>query len=299
MSTILLGVHDGPVATLLPPRATHPAPDDDAAALTAAWLPLPATPEPAIGTRAVGVVVPYDFALDRELWRWVPDDVALHLTRTPYQPLPVGLEQAEAVGAPAVVARAARDLRVVAPDVIAYGCTSGSFVAGPDGERAITAAVHAEGIGTALTTSGALVTALHHLGATRVAVGTPYDGATSGRLADFLTSSGVRVVGRAHLGLTGRIWAVPYDLTRTLVRAAVRDAADTVGGCEAVVLSCTNLPTYDVIADLEEELDVAVVSANQATVWAALRALHLDAVGPGQRLLGPGTTAGASARVGA
>ena len=30
----------------------------------------------------IGVVIPYDFALDRELWRWVPAQVSLHLTRT-------------------------------------------------------------------------------------------------------------------------------------------------------------------------------------------------------------------------
>ena len=31
----------------------------------------------------IGVVIPYDFALDRELWRWVPAQVSLHPTRTP------------------------------------------------------------------------------------------------------------------------------------------------------------------------------------------------------------------------
>lgn len=248
-------------------------------------LPLPTDPEPAVGTRAVGVVVPYDFALDRELWRWVPDHVALHLTRTGYEPLPVGLAQARAVGAPAVVAAAARDLRVVAPDVVAYGCTSGSFVDGPAGERAITTAIHAEGIGAAVTTSGALLTALTELGAHRVAVATPYDTETSAGLAAFLRAGGLAVDGTAHLGLTGRIWAVPYTTTRGLVRHAV---AACTGPCDAVVVSCTNLPTYDVIADLEAELGVAVVSANQATVWAALRLLDVAAVGPGQRLIDAG-----------
>jgi len=41
---------------------------------------------PVVGVGA-GVVVPYDFALDRELWRWVPEDVSLHVTRTAYSPL--------------------------------------------------------------------------------------------------------------------------------------------------------------------------------------------------------------------
>ena len=48
--------------------------------------PLPA-PVPPLPQTGIGIVAPYDFALDRELWRWVPDDVTLHVTRTPYAPL--------------------------------------------------------------------------------------------------------------------------------------------------------------------------------------------------------------------
>jgi maleate isomerase len=47
--------------------------------------------------RGVGVVAPFDFALDRELWRWVPDDMSLHLTRTPYVPVEVSLDLARLV----------------------------------------------------------------------------------------------------------------------------------------------------------------------------------------------------------
>ncbi|MFF7902147.1 hypothetical protein ACIP4X_26260 [Streptomyces sp. NPDC088817] len=30
--------------------------------------------------RGVGVVAPFDFALDRELWRWVPDEFSCRAT---------------------------------------------------------------------------------------------------------------------------------------------------------------------------------------------------------------------------
>jgi maleate isomerase len=63
------------------------------------------------------------------------------------------------------------------------------------------------------------------------------------------------------------------------VRRADRPDAD------AIVVSCTNVPTYDLIAPLEAELGKPIVSANQVTMWAALRAVGLSAVGPGQRLL--------------
>jgi maleate isomerase len=57
------------------------------------------------------------------------------------------------------------------------------------------------------------------------------------------------------------------------------------GAADALFISCTNLPTYDVIPQLEAELRIPVISANQVTMWAALRRLGTRAVGPYQALL--------------
>jgi maleate isomerase len=225
-----------------------------------------ASPSSAAEQVGIGVVVPYDMALDRELWRWAPDDVSLLFTRTPYAPLPVTVEMAEHVGDVDVVQQAALDLLAVSPAVLAYACTSGSFVRGLDGERALVDAMLQAGAPSAVTTSGALVEALRHLGVTRVAIATPYDAEMTVLLAGFLAAAGVQVLGEAHLGLTGQVWRVPYARTREAVRRA--DSPDA----EAVVVSCTNLPTYDLIPQLEAEIGKPVVSANQATMWAALLA---------------------------
>ena len=234
---------------------------------------------PVVGVGA-GVVVPYDFALDRELWRWAPEDVTLHLGRTAYSALPVTVEQAEVIGDKDAVARCTRDLSAVEPAVIAYACTSGSFVAGRAGERALVASMLGAGAPAAVTTSGALLEALSAQDVTRLAVATPYDAAVTARLHGFLEEAGVRVTGSVHLGLSGRIWTVPYAVTAALVR----DAA--AAGGEAVFVSCTNLPTYDVIAPLEAELGIPVLTANQVTMWACLRRIGRAAVGPGQTLVG-------------
>ncbi|MFK4273932.1 aspartate racemase/maleate isomerase family protein, partial [Streptomyces milbemycinicus] len=60
-----------------------------------------------------------------------------------------------------------------------------------------------------------------------------------------------------------------------------------VGATDALFISCTNLPTYDVIPQLEAELRMPVLSANQVTMWAALKAIGAQAVGPYQALLDP------------
>src|SRR5690606_37821278 len=70
-------------------------------------------PPPPLQQVGIGVVTPYDFALHRELWRWVPDDVSLYVTRLRYAPLPVTVDMAVHVSdADNVVAGAANVLAV-------------------------------------------------------------------------------------------------------------------------------------------------------------------------------------------
>jgi maleate isomerase len=236
-------------------------------------------PSPPQQQSGIGVVAPYDFALDRELWRWVPDDVSLHITRMPYAPLPATLEMAVHISDPALVAQGVADVRAVGPLAVAYACTSGSFIGGVAGEAALVSAMTEAGAPTAVTTSGALLAALRHLGAGRIATVTPYVAELTAGLTAFLTEAGVDVVAATGLGLTSDIWTVPYDVTAR----AVRDT-DTANAA-AVFISCTNLPTYDVIATLEQELGKPVLTANQVTMWAALDAIGRKAVGPGQQLV--------------
>ena len=222
----------------------------------------------------IGIVAPHDLALDRELWRWTPERVALYVTRTPPLDVAVSAELAEALRDADALAQGCREVAEAAPGVTAYLCTSASFVRGVAGEAQLRALMARAGVRRAITTSGALVDALAALGARRVAVATPYDAELTARLAGFLSEAGHEVVSTARLGLSGDIWRVSSASVRELIEALPREDAD------AVVVSCTNLPTYDVIPELERTIGLPVVSANLATMWAALRAL--DAL-PGGR----------------
>lgn len=119
----------------------------------------------------------------------------------------------------------------------------------------------------AITTSGALLDALAALGVSRLAVGTPYDEHITGRLADFLGEAGVTVSSVAYFGLRGDVDRVTRQSVTRLTAAADTPDAD------AVFLSCTNLPTFDAICDLEALVGKPVLSANQVTMWSALRAV--------------------------
>ncbi|MFB8772998.1 maleate cis-trans isomerase family protein [Streptomyces broussonetiae] len=238
--------------------------------------------------RGVGVVAPFDFALDRELWRWVPDDVSLHVTRTPYVPVEVSLDLARLVSEHETLGEAVRTLITVAPEVVAYACTSGSFVGGLAGERAMCEAMVRAGTVPAVTTSGALLEALRELGVRRIALVTPYTMSVTRSLEAYVAQAGVTVAGCAYMGLTRHIWKVPYRDVADMARRAVRRP----GTAQALFISCTNLPTYDVIPQLEAELRIPVISANQVTMWAALRRLGTRAVGPYQALTDPAARSG-------
>ena len=214
----------------------------------------------------IGVIVPHDFVLDHELWRFLPPNVTLHITRTNYRDLDVSTEMAEWVSSEEEVTAAVRQLEHAAPRVVAYACTSGSYVNGAAGETRLRQVMETAGARIASTTSGALLAALQNLEVRRVAIATPYNIELTRRLEDFLSDRGHEVVGISYLDLHQNIHMVDNETVLDLATRANSLAA------EAVFISCTNLRTFDTIGPLEAKLDKPVISANQVTMWAALQA---------------------------
>lgn len=212
----------------------------------------------------IGMVCPGDMATDRELWRWMPDEVSLYFTRTGFLDAPVDVALCRELGNHRQVAAAVRSVLAVDPAVVGYACASGSFVDGAAGARGLSDCMRAAGARAAVTTSEALIDALDAMSIDRVAIATPYTSALTGLLGDFLSASGRRVVAHAELGRDHEISTIPYPVTCELIRAA--DHPDA----EAVFVSCTNLWTYDILAAMEAELGKPVLSANQVTAWASL-----------------------------
>lgn len=233
----------------------------------------------ATGNAALGLVVPHDMVLDRELWRWAPDDVSLFFTRTPPSRGDATLAMIEEISGTEVVAASTSQLLATDAAAYAYTCTSCSFIRGDAGERELVESMQDAGAPTAVTTSGALVEALSALGVDRVAAVAPYNAELTDLFGAYLREVGIDPRSISTLGLTTGIRDVAYETTADLIRRADRDDV------EAICVACTNLPTYDVIAPLEAELGKPVVTANQATMWALLRRVGRETA-PGQRLFG-------------
>jgi maleate isomerase len=228
--------------------------------------------------RGVGVVAPFDFALDRELWRWAPDDISLYVTRLPFVPVPVTIELATELSDPDRVRRATADVLAPEPLVVTYACASGSFIEGADGEHALTASMLAGGAPTATTTSGGLIAAMRVLGLRRIAVVTPYIDSVTQRLLSFLGEHRFEVVSSVGLGLLDHIWKVGYaEIVQAVTAVDVPEA-------DGLFISCTNVPTYDIIGPLERWLGKPVLTANQVTMWSALTAIGSPMMAAGQWL---------------
>ncbi|MGO3151778.1 MAG: maleate cis-trans isomerase family protein [Galactobacter sp.] len=246
---------------------------------TSVPFPGPAVAVPGPSPRAaVGVVVPFDMELDRELWRWLPDDVDLLMTRTPFIDDVVTVDFVRELGDGDAIPAGVRAVTAGRASVVAYACTSASFVGGGAGEVSLRAEMAGAGAVDPVTTSGAIVEALHALDAERAVVATPYTLELSQLLDRFLAEHGIHTLRNRGLGLDRNIWEVPYQRTADLIRDVDLPEA------EAIVVSCTNLPTYDLIAPLEDELGKPIVAANQATMWAVLKRLGRVGRGGGQRL---------------
>jgi maleate isomerase len=164
------------------------------------------------------------------------------------------------------VKRAARELKTAQVTVIAYGCTSGSFIKGLHFDKEIIKEIEEETHIKATTTSTAVVEALKRLKVKRIAVGTPYSDDVNEKAKEFLESNGFTVTSMSGLNILPDVDIgkqepyVAYSLGTTV------NTDDT----DCIFISCTDFRTVEIIDPLERRLRKPVISSNQATLWHVL-----------------------------
>ena len=218
---------------------------------------------------ALGLIVPPTNTVNESEWRAaVSTEMSVRVARMPLHDDVTSDHGRDILIAD--LAAAARPLMQAGADAVAYGCTAGSLILPPEWLP--------ETLGTALdcpcaATAPALVQAVRQLGVRRVAVATPYHDALNAHEADFLAECGLEVVRINGLGIGA---GGPHEYTRIATLPAERIerlALDTAAaGGEALILSCTDLPTRTLHDKLEQVLGRPVISSNQATLWATLKA---------------------------
>lgn len=218
----------------------------------------------------IGLIVPSTNTVNEpEFYRMAPHGVSIHTARIKL----LGKATRESYHAMGTeTERAASELGTAEVDVVAWGCTSGSVII--PRQQLETTMTEAAGA-PSLTTFGSVIAALEALGVKRIALGTPYVDFVNEEEVRLIEASGFRVVAwyGLRLGETQEerrgIGRVPPESLFRLVRYIDRPEAD------AIFLSCTNLATVEMIADLEDEVGKPVITSNQATFWNAMRTMGL------------------------
>jgi len=214
-----------------------------------------------------GLMVPANnTTMEGELLAWLPAGSMVTTVKIPRGP---GLLTAETIPAyrDSAIALAREHFGKGEVDLIAYGCTAAGFISGPSGDAQLSAMLsEATGL-PVVTTARAMVSALQHDHAKRVAVVTPYHDAVNDQLVAFLADGGIEVVRletfRApDVAALGRITA---EQVRDLARS-------TMGSdCDALFIGCSQLPTHAILDGLQREFDRPAWSSIRATAWDAGR----------------------------
>lgn len=159
----------------------------------------------------------------------------------------------------------------VKPDVVAYACTSGSFIGGLEWDRDITKKIQ-DSLGCpAVTTSSAMIDALKQMNIKRPVVITPYIDIINEMEKKFLEDNGFDVVNIMGMQIIDaeELHAKTPDEIYAFALNADRPQAD------GMFISCTDFRGMEIAEKLEKKLNKPVVTSNQATLWWLLKALDV------------------------
>ncbi len=211
----------------------------------------------------VAVFVPSsDTTLEYELPMMLRGRATVHFTRMRLPDVtPDGLDVMEAHAH-----ESAALLADISPDVVLFGCTSGSFFRGATHEltmaRTLAAAIGAPFVATAWAVS----VALRERGST-VRIRTPYSAELTAAEAAYMESAGLRVSSAIGLGITRD------DDIAALAPQRLLDHADGDDVADVLLMSCTNVPTIDLLPDLQRRAGMPVVTSNSAAAEAVIAVL--------------------------
>lgn len=194
-------------------------------------------------------------------------DVALPLVHTSVGEDAHRVDALLDLGRPERLADGAEELRRHDPDAVMWACTSGSFVFGWEGAHDQVDAV-AKLLGVPVSsTSLAFAHAAQAMNLSAVSVVATYPDDVAQRFVHFLAAAGIDVVGISSHGIVTAAEVGELSREQTFELARSND----VPGAQAVLMPDTALHSIAWLDDLEEHVGKVVLTANQVTVWEALR----------------------------
>jgi maleate cis-trans isomerase len=220
----------------------------------------------------VGVILPDDGPFDYEWLRlssWLEagplQGVRCVVDRSPADGLMIP-ENLMAIGTETALTPSAKRLANNGAHVIAWACTSGSFVGGRD--RALTQVDEIKRVSglPATSTSVALAEATLSIGAGEVDLLSAYDDVVTELLVGFIREYGIKVVEVRSLGCVHSEDSFAIDL----VHEVTAFAANSVSG-RLILIPDTAINSLEILPDVKRAACRPVVTANQATLWHSLK----------------------------
>ena len=219
----------------------------------------------------VGLMVPSNnTTLERELPGWLPRGSKFATLKIPRGN---GLLTAETLPAYKAGALAlAQQFSAANIDVVLYGCTAAGFISGPSGDASLTKELAQITGKPVVTVARAMVRSLQEIGASNIALVTPYLHAVNDSLKAFLAASGIQVrrFNSFHAPNVDALGRIEADAVAAMARETMDD------GCDAMFIACAQLPTQSIREGLEKEFGRPVLSSNFAATREAVRAGSLD-----------------------
>jgi maleate cis-trans isomerase len=168
------------------------------------------------------------------------------------------------------VDRAAEELSITGVEAVVYGCLSTSFAVA-DWEEEFPRKVARWTSVPAITAFGATCAALHRQEVSKVALLCPYGSELQEKAFPAFSRAGFEIVTLTSLDVTGL-----RDVCNVSPELVYRTARQmNIKNADALCILATDLPTVPVLPVLEQDLNLPVVSTNQALLWAALGLLRL------------------------
>jgi maleate isomerase len=206
------------------------------------------------------------------------DRFAIHSARVRMQQ--VTADQLRAMNAQ--TERATTELADMRPAVVATACLVAIMAQGPRHHCVIEAEIESvlereRAPAPVVSSAGALVEALHALGARRIVMVAPYLKELTRLVADYIEDAGIEVGDTLSLEVSDNQAVAgldPENLKSHWKRLDLRD-------CDALVLSaCVQMPSLAAIEEVERRSGLPTLSAATATTRAILRRLDLEPVAP-------------------
>jgi maleate isomerase len=213
------------------------------------------------------LIPPGNPTVEPEMIEMTPPGVSVHFSRMVAHGLTGTLHGQEERNRTQIehIGESAALLAMVKPSVIMLAHTATSYTLGRRAETDLVQRLHHQ-CGTPVATAfGSVVAALNALGATRIALGTPYSEETTMQGKALLEEHGFEVVSHGRLENVTNIYDETPERAYRLGRAVDTPAV------QAVFLSGLGMPTISTLETLEQDLGKPVISAASAMMWQALR----------------------------